>query len=472
MRFPVLGKLAGLLGVVIALLWALSQVDGLVDERQQRLREAEASVADSLASQQTLVGPVLRRECTERWDVEQGEGKDRKLVTQARDVSLAAMPQTLKLSGSAAMEPRYRGIFKIQGYDLKATVQAAWAAGAMSPPPARHAQGRVDCGTPFLMMAVSDARGIRVARVRLGQTSLPVAAGTRHPRYARGFHAVVPEALAAAAVQAELTLDLVGTRSLALAPLGETNSVQLASNWPHPSFAGHFLPTERQIAPEGFQAQWQLSALATTAQQAFGAGAAVCELSQRAVEHTPTDPQSGRPLAVPAYPSCMETFGVSFLDPVNPYVLNDRATKYGLLFIVLTFVFVGLVEVMQRLRVHPIQYLLVGSALTVFFLLLLSLTEHMSFEAAYLTAAGACTALLTFYGGHVLRGLWRGLAFGAGIGLLYGALYVLLQMEQSSLVLGSVLLFAVLAGVMTVTRKLDWYGLMDQVRQEPRPMRS
>lgn len=123
-----------------------------------------------------------------------------------------------------------------------------------------------------------------------------------------------------------------------------------------------------------------------------------------------------------------------------------------------------LVEVLHRLRVHPIQYLLVGSALIVFFLLLVSLSEHLPFGSAYLAASAACTGLLAFYGSHVLGGWRRGLVFGAALALLYGTLYLLLQMEQTSLVLGSVLLFVVLAAIMVVTRRLDWYGLIEGVR--------
>ena len=163
---------------------------------------------------------------------------------------------------------------------------------------------------------------------------------------------------------------------------------------------------------------------------------------------------------------CLETFGVAFMDPVNPYVLSDRATKYGMLFIALTFVAVGLVEVLGRLRVHPIQYLLVGAALTVFFLLLVSLSEHLSFGIAYAAASLACTSLLGFYGAFILRSARAGALFGAGIGSLFATLYALLQMEQTALVLGSVLLFVVLAVIMISTRRLDWYALTARLRED------
>jgi inner membrane protein len=178
-----------------------------------------------------------------------------------------------------------------------------------------------------------------------------------------------------------------------------------------------------------------------------------------------TSVDSGEPSEAAAQAAhCIETFGVDFVDVVNPYVLSDRATKYGLLFITLTFVGVILVEVLHRLRVHPIQYLLVGLALTIFFLLLVSLSEHMAFLQAYAVAAVACTSLLTFYASHILGGWGRGLAFGSATSMLYGTLYALLQMEQSSLVLGSIMLFVVLAIVMVLTRRIDWYALIQQMR--------
>ena len=139
--------------------------------------------------------------------------------------------------------------------------------------------------------------------------------------------------------------------------------------------------------------------------------------------------------------------------------MSDRAIKYGLIFIALTFVTVGLTELLTGRRVHPVQYLLVGMALSLFFLLLLSLSEHLPFLLAYLIAAGAAAVVLTQYAAAMLGGWWRGLAVGGGIALLYGALYVLLSREQTALVIGAVLLFAVLAAVMMLTRRLDWYRL-------------
>jgi inner membrane protein len=178
---------------------------------------------------------------------------------------------------------------------------------------------------------------------------------------------------------------------------------------------------------------------------------------------------------------CLDTFDVSFFDPVNPYSLTDRATKYALLFIVLTFAAVALTEVLGERRVHPIQYTLVGLALALFYLLLLSLSEHIPFASAYAVASAACVLLLAYYGAHMLGRARSGLFFGAGMAGLYGMLWVLLQAEQTALAIGSVLLFAVLAVVMVATRKMDWYALFERAArvakrptsfQETRPAAS
>ncbi|MDB6000999.1 MAG: creD [Rhizobacter sp.] len=463
MKYPLLAKLVALGAITAALLVALSAVDGVVSERQQRQQEAQRGMADSLAGAQTLLGPALQRRCRETWQQTDGEGKDSKTSTQFRDRVQTLWPAKLDVATSTAIEPRYRGLFKVNGYLAKAVLTADWADTAPPEAGAEHPGSRMQCEPATLAVALGDARGIRSVNVIAGGQSLAVLPGSLLPALPRGLHAVLPDASVASVggspLRAVVTLELAGTASMAWAPVGDESSVHATSDWPHPSFGGQFLPVSRQVTPQGFEARWQVSGLATTAQQALRDGATLCELrdSADALYRAPDD----------AKRACVETFGVHFMNPVNGYVLSDRALKYGLLFIVLTFVAVALVEVMRKLRVHPVQYLLVGCALTVFFLLLVSLGEHLSFDMAYLCASVACTALLTFYGRHVLQGTLPGLVFGAGIALLYGALYALLQLEQTALMLGSILLFVVLAAVMVATRRIDWYAQAVQLQGEP-----
>jgi len=440
MRFSWSGKALALLVVTAALLIALDRVSAIVAEREGRLREAESSVAASLAAQQQLVGPVLQRDCEESWPMVVGEGKDRKLLTERREIKLMATPKTLDVQGAITLEPRYRGLFKVNGYVLKATVRASWAAlDDVLQPRTERTSSTLRCGDAVLFVEVADVRGLRSVTVRVPSAAVTVRPGTPRAKLASGFQAALPASSWADGVLAvEMQLDIVGTRGLSFAPVAEQTQVNLQSDWPHPSFQGRFLPDERATSERGFSASWRVSSLATSA-----------------------------PRDVRVDGQMVEQFGVEFIDPVNAYLLADRATKYGALFIGLTFLGVALTEVMRRARVHPVQYLLVGSALALFFLLLVSLSEHMTFALAYGAAALACTSLLAFYGSHLLGSARGGLGFGAAVALLYGVLYLLLQQEQTALVLGSCLLFIALAAVMVLTRRIDWYRLLGQWRAAP-----
>ncbi|SFD69754.1 cell envelope integrity protein CreD [Paracidovorax konjaci] len=452
MKYPFLTKSAALTAVILLLLFGLGRIEDIVRDRQFYRSEAARSVAQSLAGPQTLLGPMLHSACVETWEVVTGKGPERRTGEERREFMLTAMPEQLQVRSGATMQERARGLHKVNAYALKTHLTAHWPSLAALQPRSTVKGSRMQCGAPILMLAVGDARGIRTARVEVDGQAMALKPGTFHPTYPRGLHTPLPEALRARGdgLSASIELELVGTERLAIVPLGGTTDVQLHSSWPHPSFAGRFLPSDRTLNADGFTARWTLSSLATTAQQDVAAGLKLCDGAVDAPYAESADT---------AARGCADSFSVAFVDPVNPYSLSDRAAKYGVLFIALTFVAVGMFELMQRLRVHPMQYLLVGSALCSFFLLLVSLSEHLAFGAAYALAASACVLLLGYYASHMLRSARRGLPFGAGIALLYALLYLLLQLEQTALVVGAIALFAVLAAVMVATRRLDWYAL-------------
>jgi inner membrane protein len=206
--------------------------------------------------------------------------------------------------------------------------------------------------------------------------------------------------------------------------------------------------------------------LASTAVRDAAEGVALCEGDAATALSTGGDETAGYPVRGAATANCLDDLAVSFVEPVNPYMLSDRAIKYGLLFVALTFVAVALTEVLARprvRRVHPIQYGLVGLALSLFFMLLLALSEHLRFEIAYAAASVACAGVLGAYGAHMLGGWRAGAAFGGALGLMYGLLYVLLTREQTALVVGTIGLFAAVAAVMLLTRRVDWYRLFDEL---------
>lgn len=470
MKHPLFTKLAALAAIGLLLLFGLSMIDNVVRDRVRYRSLTAQSVAESLAGPQTLMGPLIHSACVESWDVETGKGDERRMVEQRREFRLTAMPEQLKLTTGAAMEERARGLHKVNTYNLKAQITAQWGSLAALVPQSTIKDSRMHCGAPIVMMAVGDARGIRTAQFTLGSQALALKPGTFHPAYSRGLHAALPESVRGKAdgLTATLDLELVGTERLSIVPLGGNTEVLMTSSWPHPSFAGRFLPSEREITKAGFSAQWRLSSLATTAQADVAEGKPVCVGGDSGSVYASTRDSDYSAAATPAQGQCADSFSIAFVEPVNPYSLSDRAIKYGVLFIALTFVAVGLFEVMKKLRVHPVQYLLVGSALCSFFLLLVSLSEHLPFGASYAVAASACVLLLGYYASHILGGLARGIPLAGGIGVLYGLLYVLLQLEQTALVVGAVALFLVLAAVMVLTREVNWYGLAQGGTTPPR----
>lgn len=472
MRFPLLAKAAAIAAVLILLSIVLMRIDGLVNERRWRSLQAAQGVEQSLAGAQTLLGPVLQRNCTELWTTWTGEGKERRSVEEKREWTLAAAPQALKVDGDLRAEARYRGLFKVNGYAGRIVLDATWPDLVALQPRAEHAGSRVSCQPVRLWLATSDVRGLRSAQALVDGAPRPVLPGTAQERHPRGLQLALDElrsAQAGAPLAVKLTLELLGTSRLALVPVGAETNWALRSDWPHPSFGGRFLPATRDVNPQGFGAKWTVSALASSAAADVLKDGEVCGVPTLQTGAYAGDDGEGPapPPATTGNPPrpCLDTMAVSFIDPVNPYVLTDRATKYAWLFIVLTFGGVGLTEVLAGRRVHSVQYTLVGLALALFFLLLLSLSEHIPFGRAYAAAAGGCVALLGFYARHMLGSAGAGALFAAGAALLYGALWVLLQMEQTALVIGSLMLFGALAAVMVLTRKVDWYALFATMRR-------
>lgn len=287
-------------------------------------------------------------------------------------------------------------------------------------------------GEPYFALSVADVRGI-VGRPTVtinGIGQVMVQGGSSGSGWQSNLRVPLRGVTALTGrVVFDMAIDLAGTEKLSIAPSGDSNHVDLRSTWVSPLFAGQFLPRSRMVSGEGFKAAWDVSSLASGTQAQM--------------------------MADPIKP--IDLVDVSLLTPIDPYKLSDRATKYGILFVVLTFGGFFLFEMMKQLAIHPVQYLLVGFGLAVFFLLLVSFSEHMAFGAAYFVASTACIGLLTFYLSYVLRSVARGLGFGVMLTTLYAAVYGLLISEDNALVLGSLMLFALLAAVMAVTRKVDWY---------------
>jgi inner membrane protein len=357
------------------------------------------------------------------------------------------------VTGNVAPDQRYRGIHKVLVYSGQYAFSGSFSVPRADTLVRANAKSRITPGTPFVSLGIADVRGIhKLDGIVFDGKRYEFEQGEGLPASTSGLHAslddVHPGSVAVAKFSFDLKLD--GMSQLRFVPVGKNNLVTLTSSWPHPEFAGSFLPTPqtRVVNEHGFSATWDISSLATSVQ------AAVADRIDFVAAHADgLRDGTAAPAAAP------QSFSVSFIEPINVYSLSERAVKYGLLFVLLTFAAFFLFEMLRQLPVHPVQYGLVGLALAVFFLLLISLSEQIDFTLAYGIASAACILLNGFYLSHVLRNWRRGFGFGAGLTLLYGVLYGVLQSENNALLMGSVLLFAMLAAVMTATRKVDWYAV-------------
>lgn len=439
-------------GLTLVILVPLMMIRGVIAERQQYRHEAVQDVVASYGGRQVFAGPVLVVPYTETAveDIEQPDGTLRR-VTRRTSSHWTFFPETLAVDGELQPDTRRRGLHQVRVYQWNGTATASFDARI----PADDEASRREVGRPWLSYGIADVGGLRGSpKLLVDGRRVPVEQGLGHAA-APGVHA----RLAAVAAGGRLTLDtrielqLRGTETFAIAPLGSANELRLRSRWPHPKFEGK--SPQHDVDSTGFRAHWQIAAVATNAQRLYLQGASLQPASLNLAGQLSGEAASRvvqRPWA-----AGLDAVSVSLIDPVNPYLQAERATKYGLLFVALTFVGFFMFELVRQIPVHPIQYLLVGAAIAIFFLLLLALSEHIAFGWSYLAAAAACVGLIGFYLSAVLRSVARGAGFAAMLGTLYAVLYGLLLSEDNALVLGAGLLFAILAAIMVVTRKVDWY---------------
>jgi inner membrane protein len=459
--------MAALAMVGLSLLAALMSVRGLLHERQARAREVQASMASYSAGTQSINGPLLvfpYRVVTSTWDGDgkPGGGSGKWTVAHSR-YTLALVPKELKVDGQLATETLKRGIFEARIFSGPIALTGSFELPGANPvnvsPSAGDGQKvEVQWGEPFLVLGLGDTRGIRALDGRLGGEALRFTSGTAVGWQATGVHALAtklaaPTALSsAAALPFDLKLELSGSEGLQIEPAAEQTRLALRSNWQHPSFAGNMAPSQREVSATGFSAQWAINQLAT------GAATLRCKGADVSGGRLPN-----APLLLQVAEGCERLpaamVGVNLLDPVDRYLLSERTLKYAVLFLLLVFAAVFVMEVVRRLSVHPVQYGLVGAALALFFLLTLALSEHLDFWLAYWVAAAACCGLLTYYASYVLRGWTAGATFGGLVLGLFGLLYAILQSENNALLLGSLALFALLATIMVLTRHVDWSAL-------------
>jgi inner membrane protein len=421
--------------LMLGLLIPLVMISSLVGERKGRRAEAAQEIAARWGRQQQVAGPVVVVPF-QVLVLSDNANQPPRLVRE----TAYFLPDELKVEAKLEPERRRRGIFEVVVYRTQLRVS-----GRVAPPDLAALgiqEGAIVRGEAKLELGFPDLRGIdsSLAWKLDGRPLPPVATTGSRVVGASALASPLPDLgswLAGKPLTFELEIPLRGSEAIRFLPLGRATAVTVASPWPSPSFQGAFLPEERTVSPAGFTARWQVSELGRGFGQSF---------------RTDRDDWQAILGALSA-----SSFGVDLYQPVDGYQQTERALKYGVLFLALTFLAFFLFEVFFPLTLHPVHYLFVGLALCLFYVLLLALSEHTPFGLAYGVAAGAVVLLLGGYSAAILGARSRALGLAGALAGLYGYLWVLLQAEDYALLLGAGALFVLLALAMYLTRRVDWY---------------
>jgi inner membrane protein len=439
-------KLVLAIAVGLALTIPLFSVWLLVYDRKTQSDEATASITEGWGGAQAISGPVLvvpyRAAATETL-VENGQQVTRTNQVR-RELTLA--PETVDMTTDIGPQVRTRSIYEAIVYDARVAGKARFAL-----PPDLASTGidpsQLDLSHAALRFGLSDPRGLG-ANPQVSADGKPLRLQPGVGSRGRGFFAWIDaSALGAKPLPVGFAFDFRGSQSLSLAPQAGDTRWTVRSSWPSPSFGGAFLPAGRTVGETGFDARYRIGNLAL--------GRSLVSTGEPAAAK-PAIPRSeaSEPEAQAAQ--------ISLIQPVDPYDQVNRATKYGFLFIGFTFLALLMFDLIGGVRVSAVEYLLMGAALILFFVLLLAFAEVIGFTPAYIVASAAIAGLNTAYSAAVLASWRRASLIGGLLVGLYGVLYILLSLEAFSLLIGSLLLFVALAGVMYVTRGIDWGGKSHQ----------
>ena len=418
-------KLIIIIGLIVLLLIPIFMIQNLIDERSELQQQVQVDIAKSSSDEQQVIGPFIHAQYLETVTV---DGK-----TSEQLMNMTLLPESLNVSSNLATFEKYRGIYKALLYRSQNQFEGRFKTSALAVLADKKIK-RLN-----LILAISDIRGIgQGSHINVNERSYELLPGTQLDQLPQGIRVELDyETIRKSEVLPyQIGLNLQGMRQLSFAPVGKNSSLTMQADWPHPSFVGDYLPIESSISARDFSASWQTNYFATNLKELFNQ----CLFRNECTLFK------------------QRNMGVNLVDSVNHYLKNYRASNYAILVIVLIFASFFLLEVLRDEPIHPVQYGFVGLALAVFYLLLISLSEHLGFNIAYLLSALASAILLSVYVAGMLKNSKHGGLFLCGVLFIYSLLYGLLSAEDYALLMGSVLVFVVLSLIMMLTRRVNWYG--------------
>ncbi|HEY4247437.1 MAG TPA: cell envelope integrity protein CreD [Lacunisphaera sp.] len=439
-RFFLFLKIGGICLLIGLLHVPLALMHGVLKERQGLQLKATDEIAGIWGRQQLVMGPVLAIPYQYKKSVVKSKVFNGRAMqveeTELAEATAYFLPEALVVDGSIDPEVRHRGIYEAVVYSSKASLTGNFQPDFTV---AGIEADRIEWEKAQVQFGVSDLHGIRsVGPIQVNGGTGRAFESVENDNGIWSLKAKLDGLSPAAKFDFSFELALQGSEQFEVTPVGKVTTVLLSSSWSDPSFSGAYLPVKRDVGA-GFSAEWK------TAPFSRGFPAAWTDRTVKLEEMSQKIAREG--------------FGVRFAQPVNGYGVAERAQKYGLLFFVLVFAVFFLFEITAGVRIHPLQYAMVGAALCVFFLGFLALTEFWPVGPAYAVSAAACTLLVSSYTWSFLKTGARTVVIGGGLGATYGYLFFVLKSQDYALLAGTAALFAALALVMFCTRKINWYGL-------------
>ncbi|KAA3610736.1 MAG: cell envelope integrity protein CreD [Calditrichaeota bacterium] len=414
--------------MTIVLLIPAILIQNLVEERQERRVETEIEISDKWGASQTISGPIVVVPILEQIKTD----KTNKTIHYRNYAYF--LPDDLQIEGKMDPQIRYRGIYEVALYSSLLQFNGSFK--IKKDLDAVNSYGKVLWDQAFLAIGLSDMQGIndlvKVKWADQNKTSIPGIEAKE--LFQSGVNIPIDLSDNKSNYDFSFALNINGSKQLFFSPLGKETNIKLESSWNNPSFSGAFLPKKREVTESGFSATWKILNLNRNYPQLWIG-------NQYKIENS--------------------AFGVELRLPVDEYQKTMRTTKYAIMFIALTFLTFFMIEVLNKKMLHPIQYLLIGFALLLFYTLLLSFSEHIGFQSSYIIATISITGLITSYSKSILgKPIQMFTVLGTLTGL-YSYLFIILQLQDYALIMGSIGLFFILAIVMFVTRKINWYSAIE-----------
>ena len=412
--------------VVIALLIIpLTMIQSLITERQNYRDGAIKEINKSWAGSQVVAGPVLSV-ISEKWETNQ-DGK--KSLSQNK---FHFLPENLSIESELIPETRYRGIYEVTLYKAKIRITGFYDFDKLQT--IKFSELLKNSTDSYLSFNISDLKGIQEnVHIKWNDNDKEVNPGLKNQEiFHNGFITNVELSSDIKKYYFDIVLQLKGSENLEFIPIGKLTEVSMKSTWNNPSFFGEFLPSSREIKESGFNAEWRINHFNREYPQEWSNN---------------------------KYNLYNSSFGVKLLIPVDEYQKTMRTSKYGIMIIILTFVSFFMIEIFSQKGLHPIQYLLVGLSLVIFYSILLSISEYILFHYSYIVASVLVVSIIGIYTSSIYSSRIFGIIISVCLILFYGFMYIILQLQDYSLLIGNIALFLILAAIMYSTRKVNWYEL-------------